>query len=593
MAVAGLWNRLERAISCPERCSMPGLLDSLNIARTGMAVNRKSMEVTGNNIANVNTPGYSEQTAEAKSVPGVESSGLTFGQGVNVEEISRAEDIFIEDQLQGAEEKTGRSSAKSAPLAELEQVFSVQGNNLATKMEEFFASWSDLAQNPGGEVERSQVIQRGKNLVSAFKEVDRNLDTVTSNINASLRSEVETINSKLGEVADLNTKIANAEATGRNAHTAKDKREMLVRDLSEKAGVNTYQGKKDMVSVALAGGQVLVQGEEANQLEFDSEKNAISLNTGEMKVELGKSDLGGALKGKYQVRDEVIPEVKDQVDTLQHDLVREVNAQHQKGVGLDGETGREFFSKDQFIYSDTSFNKTSNAANGNTNGSLDITVKSDTDGTETEVNISFDADDDLDDNGQISLKEMRDAVNSKLEGEDINVQASVWRKGEDDYRLSLTAEDRNKEVTQVDANNLSIGFGSNNQVNTDSYQMEVALENTEHVAAGFSSAPGDNRNAQEMADLADQETVKGKFSFVDYYGKIAGEVGIEVNQNQMDKESSQDTLTQLQNRREAKEGVSLKESMLDLTRYQKGFQAAAQYMSKVDQMMQTLMGVAR
>ncbi|MEF8941258.1 MAG: flagellar hook-associated protein FlgK [Desulfohalobiaceae bacterium] len=243
---------------------MPGLMDSLNIARTGMAVNRKSMEVTGNNIANVNTPGYSEQTAEAQSVPGVESEGLTFGQGANVEEISRAEDIFIEDQLRNAEEKSGRSSAKSAPLAELEQFFSVEGDNLATKMEEFFASWDDLAQNPGGEVERSQVIQRGKNVVCAFDEVHRQLDTVRSNINESLRSEVKTINSKFGEVADLNTKIANAEATGRNAHTAKDKKEMLFRDLSEKAGVNTYKGKNDMVSVALSGGQVLVQGEEAH-----------------------------------------------------------------------------------------------------------------------------------------------------------------------------------------------------------------------------------------------------------------------------------------------------------------------------------------
>jgi flagellar hook-associated protein 1 FlgK len=567
---------------------MPGLLDSLNIARTGMAANRKSMEVTGNNIANVNTPGYSEQTAEAKSIPGVQSGGLMFGQGVNIEEISRAEDIFIEDQLKSAEEKSGRASAKSTPLAELEQVFSVQGNNLATKMEEFFASWSDLAQNPGGEVERSQVIQRGENLVSAFKEVDRNLDTVKSNINESLRSEVKTVNSKLREVADLNTKIANARATGGNAHSAQDQRELLVRDLSDKLGVSTYKGKNDMVSVALPGGQVLAQGEEANQLRFDSGK--IFLDTGETSSRVSQGDLGGAFLGNLQVRDEVVPKVRDQVDTLRHDLVTEVNAQHQKGYGLDGVTGREFFSRDRFVANDTSLSSPGDIVDTDLNNSPEPSIEFRVGGGSPE-SIDFKVSDDQNGDKQLSLEEMRDAINERQD----RVQASIWEDGSG-YRLSLASRDKDEDVTQVtasDFDNTPGYFSSFGVHKSGSYQMDVAVDDTSHVAAGYSSAPGDNRNAQEMAKLSDEENVNGKFSFVDYYGKISGDVGIEVNQNQMEKESSQDSLTQLQNRREAKEGVSLKESMLDLTRYQKGFQAAAQYMSKVDEMMQTLMGVAR
>jgi len=565
---------------------MPGLMDALNIARTGMAANRKSMEVTGNNIANVNTPGYSEQTAEANSVPGVQSGRLTFGQGVNIQEISRAEDIFIEEQLQTAEEKSGKAEAQSTPLAELEQVFSVEGNNLATKMEEFFASWNDLAQNPGGEVERSQVIQRGQNVVSAFKEVHRNLDTVVSNINESLRSEVKTVNSKLRQVADLNTKIANAKATGGNAHSAQDERELLLRDLSEKLGISTYKGKNDMMSVALPGGQVLAQGEEANELRFDS--GDVFLDTGKTSFKLGRDDVGGAFEGNLRVRDEVVPGVRDQVDTLQHDLVTEVNAQHQKGYGLDGETGREFFSKDRFVVSTTSLsgpNKPADSSLGSSPSDLKIEVGSDTE------SIQFQASDDLNSDGKIGLEEMRDAINQDQGMQDIGAQASVWQDDSSgEYRLSLSSQDKDEKV-QVVSSNTDLSFGTPKK--SGAYQMEVALEDTEHVAAGFSSAPGDNRNAQEMANLTDQEKVNGKFTFVDYYGKISGDVGIEVNQNQMEKESSQDSLTQLKNRREAKEGVSLKESMLDLTQYQKGFQAAAQYMSKVDQMMQTLMGVAR
>ena len=565
---------------------MPGLLDSLNIARTGMAANRKSMEVTGNNIANVNTPGYSEQSAEAKSIPGVQSGRLTFGQGVNIEEISRAEDIFIQEQLQGAEEKSGKAKAKSTPLAELEQVFGVEGDNLATKMEQFFASWKDLAQNPGGEVERAQVIQRGKNLVSAFEEVGRNLDTVRSNINESLRSEVKTVNSKLRQVADLNTKIANARATGGNAHSAQDERELLLRDLSGKLGVSTYKGKNDMVSVALPGGQVLVQGEEANQLQEDS--GNILLDTGNTTWELERSDLGGAFQGNLNIRDVFVPRVREQVDTLQHDLVTEVNAQHQKGYGLDGETGREFFSRDRFLVNDTSLSGPEAIVDNDIHATPPPNIQLEA-GGDTQT-IEFTSSEDQNGDGQLDLQEMRDTINQK---QDLGVQASVWRDDSGGYRLSLASQDRDVDVAVTGSSLTDLSFSNGEVRESGGYQMQVALQDTAHVAAGFSSASGDNRNTHEMAALAEQETVNGKFSFVDYYGKIAGDVGIEVNQNQMERESSQDSLTQLKNRREAKEGVSLKESMLDLTRYQKGFQAAAQYMSKVDEMLQTLMGVAR
>lgn len=464
---------------------MPGLIDALNIARTGMDVNRKSMEVTGNNVANVNTPGYSKQTAEAKPLPSVESGGLNFGQGVNVEEISRAQDIFIQDRLMGAEEEKGRTSAKSAPLAELEQVFGVEGDNLAHEVEKFFASWEDLATNPGGEVERAQVIQRGENLVSAFRDVHENLDMVEGNVNESLRSRVEEVNGKLEEVAQLNTQIAGAQATGGEPHSALDQRDLLLRDLSRELGVNSYKGKNDMVSVALPGGQVLVQGEEAHQLKED--KGDILLETGKLESELNRGDFGGAFEGLLEVREDTISRVRDQVETLRKDLMESINHQHEQGYDLNGDEGEEFFS----------------------------------------------------------------------------------------------------------------------QQNDSPYNMEVALEDTSEVAAAKDpeGPPGDNRNAQEMANLADKRIVEegvedtveedGSFTFVDYYSKISGEVGIEMNQNEMRRESSEDSLSQLKNRRESREGVSLQDAMLDMTRYQRGFQAAARHMSAVDEMMQSMLGIVR
>ncbi len=568
---------------------MPGLFDALNITRTGMAMHQKSMEVTGNNVANVNTPGYSKQTAEAKGLPSLGAEGITFGQGVNVEEISREEDIFIEDQLRGAEERNGKASGKSTPLKELEQIFGVESGNLADKMDEFFASWQELAKNPGGEVERTQVMEKGKQLVTAFKEISAEVNRVERNINSSLRNETTTINGQLKEVADLNSKIAQARAQGREANTELDQRELLLRDLSQKLGVNTYKGKNDMASVTLPSGQVLVQGQEANQLKEDN--GDLFVDTGKIRTQVQQDDVGGKFEGLMEVRDEVIPKVESQVATLQHDLVTQVNSQHQKGTGLDGETGRSFFTQQRFTYSDSSFSDPTkivddNVLTGTTDMEFDL-------GGSTKT-ITFNGDDDVDGDGQLSLREASDAINKKAKENNIEVQASVWRNGSNDYRLSLTSKDKSENVTAVDTPNLShINFSSGYEKNAGAYEMAVAVNDTKEIAAGFSDSPGDNRNAQELADLTDEKKVNGGYTFGDYYGQISSDMGMEVSRNETRLGSTEDNLVQLKNMREAKEGVSLKQAMTDMTRFQKGFQASARVMSTVDEMLQTLMGVVR
>lgn len=561
-------------------------MDALNIAQSGMAANQKSMEVTGNNIANINTPGYSKQTAVINSLPAIESGGLSFGQGVDIEEIAREDDMFINNRIMRASEENGKASAKSTPLAEIEQIFNLEEDNLAIKIEEFFASWQDLTTNPGGGVERELVIQRGKQLVSTFDNVYNKLDTVRRNINDSLHSEIKNVNTKLKKVAELNTTIANFETIGAKAHRALDERDILLQELSQKLGVTSFKGENNTVSVILPNGQVLVQGQEAYQLKEDN--SDIFVDTGNVKFNINQKDVGGQFQGLIEVRDDFIPKVESQVDTLRYDLVTQVNAQHQKGEGLDGETGREFFSKVRVVYNDGGLNGPGAIVDDNiNNGTTNIWIKN---GSDSQT-INFNSLDDINGDGQLSLEEIRDTINQK---QNIGVQASIWRKDKGDYRLSFISKDKTKEVEEIDSSNLSsIDFNNIKVQNDNAYQMEIAITDLSEVAAGFSDAPGDNRNAQEMADLAIQNKVNQKFTFLEYYGKISGEVGLEVNQNEMLKSISQDNLVQLQNRREAKEGVSLKQSMIDLIKFQKGFEAAARHMSVVDQMLETLLAIKR
>ena len=125
--------------------------------------------------------------------------------------------------------------------------------------------------------------------------------------------------------------------------------------------------------------------------------------------------------------------------------------------------------------------------------------------------------------------------------------------------------------------------------------LQVAVTNPEEVAAGKSDAPGDNETALEIAELKDAQVAgaNNNSTFVDAYGKISSRVGVEMKQNEFSRESLQDTLNQLENRRDEVAGVSIDEAMIDLQRYQSSFQASAQFVSTVDEMMQTLLGIKR
>ena len=141
---------------------MGGLLSALNTGKISLSTNQKAIEVTGNNIANVNNEDYSRQTPELSPTPTLNYKGYFIGTGVKISDITRSQDIFVTNQLQEKFADYGEANAKSNPLSELERVFSISEEGLATEIDKFFDSWQELSANPGGATERQMVIQQGK-----------------------------------------------------------------------------------------------------------------------------------------------------------------------------------------------------------------------------------------------------------------------------------------------------------------------------------------------------------------------------------------------------------------------------------------------
>ena len=564
---------------------MSGLLNSLHIGQSSIFANQKNMSVIGNNVANANTDGYSRQEVEMEPWPTVERGGLSFGQGVKLGEIARAHDRFVTDRLRDASEELGQAEGRATPLTELERIIGIDTNSVAGAMDEFFDAWQELSVNPEGEAERSMVIEQGRALATRFRQTENSLSGLEGSIDSRLETELANINDKLKQVADLNRRITRATSTGHNPNTALDNRDRLLQELSQDIGAKVYIDEKGSASVYLPRGPTLVQDSQANEIQTGDETAdglQFTLKSGKTQITLQGQDFGGEFKGYIDVRDRLLPEIEASLDGLKHDLITQVNAKHAAGTDLNGETGQNFFDPVTSYQSDAHARDVKGFADSD--GTTDDYLTLEVDGTPTDVEIA----------ASDTLADIRDKINDKVDG----VIASVVDDGAD-YKLKVVPTNKDASVV-VDTGNLN---GSNDLVSSgDEFatvegnpNLQVAVTNPQEVAAGRSDVVGDNETALEIAELKDAQVsgVNKSSTFVDAYGKISSSVGVEVKQNEFSRESLRDTLNQLENRRDEVAGVSIDEAMIDLQRYQRAFQASAQYVSTVDEMMQTLLGIKR
>jgi len=324
---------------------MTSLLNALNAGKTSLLTNQKSIEIVGNNIANVNTTGYSRQRAELMEIPAVNFGNFFIGQGVTVSNVSRDYSLFISRQLQDKSIEYGEEMGKSNSLAELERIFNVGKDNLAGQINDFFDAWQELTANPSGQVERDVVMQRGQLLGDAFANITNELDTVTQNMNTEIVAEVETLNEKIAELARLNDRINLVEISGQTANSARDQRDLLIKDLSETLGVKTYTDNRGMLNVQLPGGMPLVQGNIASTITTVTSGNNVNLQlqVAGSTLDIPLENLGGKMKGMFEIRDVFIGGLRDDLNTLARDLTDAVNTEHRAGYGSDGVNNRDFF----------------------------------------------------------------------------------------------------------------------------------------------------------------------------------------------------------------------------------------------------------
>ena len=328
---------------------MPNLYGLLNVGQSALLTQQKAIDITGNNIANVNTPGYSRQRLVIKQGSPVRVDSLTMSTGVTTDPgIQRFHDQFLGAQLVGENESLGRWEAQKEALEKVELMFDeAQGHGLSSAMNQYWTAWQDLSNNPSGVAERTTLVSSGQYLGSVFNQMYGNISRLQQDIDTHVDSIVSDINQLTKRVADLNQKIVQVEVSGHNANDFRDERDQLVFELSKKIDINSYEDGDGYLNIDTGNGKPIVQGTSTWDLttaDNSGVQDVFWKGSDGSTVNVTANISGGELKGWIESRDVVLNDYMTQLDTLANGIMADVNTAHTAGFDLNGNAGANFFT---------------------------------------------------------------------------------------------------------------------------------------------------------------------------------------------------------------------------------------------------------
>ncbi len=324
----------------------------LSIGRNALAVQQLAINVTGNNIANANTPGYTRQRVNMQSslpiaYPPPGPPGV-IGTGVTATEIQRLGDRYLTEQIVMAQQDLGRWEARHGVLAQTETVFNAtSGFGLSGAMDDFWNAWQGVANNPAGHSERQVLLSKAELMASTFNDAAEQVERLRQDTDAQLAGNIDMINRISDQITDLNGKIEMIERAGHNANDYRDSRDQLLKELAGLVNFDMVEDSRGVVTVTLADGNALVGEPPFGRLAvtFDplSGMHDIVWDSAPATV-INGSLTGGKLGGLIEARDSLLPDYRTQLDDLAAALMGEVNTLHATGVGLSDTVSRAFFT---------------------------------------------------------------------------------------------------------------------------------------------------------------------------------------------------------------------------------------------------------
>ena len=328
-------------------------MSDINSIATGAVTNyQRALATVANNIANVDSEGYSRQEVTLAENTPTKFGKSFFGTGARLDGVRRLYDEFIENSLRNSSSELNQQN----PMVDYaNRVINILGNenlSLSSAFDTFFNSARELSLNPSSLVQRTVFMSDAEGLTARFKEISSQLDLIVSETEEAINSDITKVNILSEQLANINKQLAATRILSRQPMQLLDERDQVLRELSELVKVKVDEAPNGSVDVSLTNtfsSGVIVSGLEFERLfvtfsENDVSKVDLQLGQYTSEVETVSSIGGGNLGGLLAFRKTLLEPTLREIDNLAKTFVFEVNDIHKKGLDLSGKAGDDLFT---------------------------------------------------------------------------------------------------------------------------------------------------------------------------------------------------------------------------------------------------------
>lgn len=334
---------------------MTSTFSGLSTALTALYAQRRGLDVTGQNIANANTDGYSRQRVNLASIgaPAVPALWSTYdgaGSGVRVTDVERLRDAFLENRGRIEQAKLSLFTGRQETLAGIERTFQEPSSTgLQSQLADMWGAWHNVANQPSSLAARSQLLGSSATLADSIRQTYTSLESQWAAGHEQLSVTVSSVNATASSIAELNQAIQSASRAGLPANELSDKRDLLAMQLADQVGATVRASGDGMVDVYL-GGTALVRGDRAETLAVAGSNTMEGFRTSGVPATVvwAVSGDGAPTSGRtgayLEALNSTIPSYADQLDAVVSNLVGSLNSAHVAGYDLDGNPGTNLFA---------------------------------------------------------------------------------------------------------------------------------------------------------------------------------------------------------------------------------------------------------
>lgn len=543
------------------------MADILKIGVSGLQAAQRALSTTGNNITNVNTPGYSRQRVDFSTRQDQILGGLAIGKGVDIANVSRIVNEFLNVNVQTSGTNVGNAASYNTYSSQVDGLLADNVIGLSPSLQEFFDSVNGLANDPSSVSIRQTMLGQGEALAGKFHSLNRQLDQLNQGINSELQANVSQVNALTTSIAEINENLSrfNGQTNNSGSNSLRDQLGNAVNELARLIGISTTKVNDGTLNITTTSGQVLVSG--ATSVKLATQADPLNPSQLDVTYQVGSSSVvitdhlsGGEISGLIEVRSEVLDNTRNALGRIAVGLAQAFNTQQAAGEDLDGLAGTDIFTIPNPVVA------------------ADVTVTG-------VVAATFDP-------------------------------ANIAQLTTSDYRISFNGANytmtRLSDNTQVfsgagpafSADGMNFNF-TTGAVAGDTYlvqpmqqvarQFDVVMTDPRKIAAaGVGTGVGDNANVLIMADLQLNNILEGgNASFNDAYGQLIGDIGTKARQAKTGLEAMEAVEQSAIEARESVSGVNLDEEAADLLKFQQAYQAAARVIAVGNELFGTLLQAIR